>query len=161
MIARRALRCLLKASRRRIGANRALNWRVAADWTVVSWRADVIQCSVPSLHTSLSYITDLEARSTALVRSSNRASTSAEVTLSALFSRTSKTRRTAIVTRCALGAFADVPEAVAVTVGTIGTQVFSGKASSCRAVAARWARYGMCRVTKTVTASRTSLYQSK
>ena len=95
------------------------------------------------------------------MRSSNRASASTEVTLSALFSGTSEAGRTAIVTRCALGAFADVPEAVAVTVGAVGAQEFSGKASSCRAVAARWARYGMCRVTKTVTASRTSLYQSK
>ena len=150
-----------QSSRGRVSTRRALHWRIAANWTVVSWRADIIQCCVPSLHTSLSHVADLVGRSTALVRSSNRASTSAEVTLSTLFSGTSKAGRTAIVTRCALGAFADVPEAVAVTVGTIGTQVFSGKARSCRAVAARWARYGMCRVTKTVTASRTSLYQSK
>ena len=134
-----------------------MHWRLAAHWAVVSWRADVIQRGVQRLHTSLSHVADLEGRSTALVRSGNRASAATEVALSALLSGSSEAWRTAIVTRCALGAFADVPEAVAVTVGTVGAQVFSGKASSCRAVAARWARHGMSGVAETKTSKRTSL----
>jgi hypothetical protein len=126
----------------------------------VAGRANVIKSGVECLHTSLTDVTDLVLRSTALVGSSNRAATAAEESLSAHASRRCKTWGITIVTGCALCALTCVNEAGTITECADGTQVLSRKSSAIRTVAARRTNLRSRGVVQAVAACRTDLRNS-
>ena len=112
-----------------VSARRTLHRSVAPHWAVVAWRADVVQRGVQRLHASFSNVADPVTIGSTVEGSGDRTSTAAEIALSALLGGTCEAWRSAVVTRCALGALTDIAKAVAVTVGAVGAQVFSGEAS--------------------------------
>jgi hypothetical protein len=74
----------------------------------VTGRADVVDRGVDALHASLADVADLEPGLAALMRGSNGAAATAEVTLAALAGGLRETSRATIITRRALGALGHV-----------------------------------------------------
>ena len=99
-------------------------------------RTDVVDSGVNRLHAGLANVADLETSLAALVRRSNRTSTSTEVALSALCSRLCEARRAAVVARSTGSALGDIVESDLVIVGSVGTEELRVKLSAFRTVAA-------------------------
>ena len=103
----------------------------------MTWRTDVVDSGVNRLHAGLANVADLETSLSALVRSSDRAATSAEVALSALSSRLCEARGAAVVARSTLGALTNISQTITVTICTVRTEELRREAGPVRAVAAR------------------------
>jgi hypothetical protein len=156
----RAVSDISQTSGRRVGSRWALYWSIAANRTVVTGRANVVDCGVECLHTSLADVTDLIVGFAALMRSSNRAAAATEESFLALRSRSSEARSSTVRTRCALCALTCVNEAGTITECADGTQVLSRKSSAVRAVAARRTNLRSRGVVQAVAACRTDLRNS-
>ena len=120
-------------------------------------RADVVDRGVEGLHAGLTDVADLEARLAALVRGGNGAATAAEEAFSAHTGGFGEAGGAAVRAWCALCAFSDVGEALAVAVSAVGTQELSGEARSLGTVAAGGTGLGGGGVVQTVVALRADL----
>jgi hypothetical protein len=159
--ARRAVCHIHQTRRGGVRAGRTLHRSVAAERAIVARRADVVDRGVDTLHARLADVADLEPGLAALMRCRHGAAATAEEALAALAGGLREASRAAVVARRALGALADVLEAVAIAVGAVGAEELGVEARSLGAVAAGWAIFRGRRLVEAIRASRTNLTERK